>query len=82
LALYTYVVTGVWEEHAAPIFIDLYPEDGSSTFPQIMNSNLPDYVATSIVRIIKSWRKIWASHVARMGEKRNAYRLLVGKPEG
>jgi hypothetical protein len=25
---------------------------------------------------------VWAGHVARMGEKRNAYRLLVGKPEG
>jgi hypothetical protein len=24
----------------------------------------------------------WAGHVARMGEKRNGYRLLVGKPEG
>jgi hypothetical protein len=24
----------------------------------------------------------WTGHVARMGEKRNAYRLLVGKPEG
>jgi hypothetical protein len=24
----------------------------------------------------------WAGHVERMGEKRNAYRLLVGKPEG
>jgi hypothetical protein len=24
----------------------------------------------------------WAGHVARMGEKRNAYRILVGKPEG
>jgi hypothetical protein len=24
----------------------------------------------------------WAGHVAQMGEKRNAYRLLVGKPEG
>jgi hypothetical protein len=24
----------------------------------------------------------WAGHVARMGENRNAYRLLVGKPEG
>jgi hypothetical protein len=27
-------------------------------------------------------RMIWAGNVARMGEKRNAYRLLVGKPEG
>jgi hypothetical protein len=32
--------------------------------------------------IIKSRRMRWAGHVARMGEKRNAYRLLVGKPEG
>jgi hypothetical protein len=30
----------------------------------------------------KSRRMRWAGHVARMGEKRNAYRLLVGKPEG
>jgi hypothetical protein len=34
------------------------------------------------VRIIKSRRMRWAGHVARMGEKRNVYRLLVGKPEG
>jgi hypothetical protein len=36
----------------------------------------------SIIRIIKSRRMRWAGHVARMGRKRNAYRLLVGKPEG
>jgi hypothetical protein len=35
-----------------------------------------------IIRIIKARRKRWAGHVGRMGEKRNAYRLLVGKPEG
>jgi hypothetical protein len=40
------------------------------------------YSSPSIIRIIKSRRMIWAGHVARMGEKRNAYRLLVGKPEG
>jgi hypothetical protein len=32
--------------------------------------------------IMKSRRMRWAGHVARMGEKRNAYRLLVGMPEG
>jgi hypothetical protein len=32
--------------------------------------------------IIKTRRMRWEGHVARMGEKRNAYRLLVGKPEG
>jgi hypothetical protein len=35
-----------------------------------------------MVRIIKLRRMRWAGHVARMGEKRNVYRLLVGKPEG
>jgi hypothetical protein len=33
-------------------------------------------------RMIKSKRMRWAEHIARMGEKRNAYRILVGKPEG
>jgi hypothetical protein len=32
--------------------------------------------------MIKSRRMRWAGHVARMREKRNAYRLLVGMPEG
>jgi hypothetical protein len=31
--------------------------------------------------MIKSWRIRWIKHVARMGEKRNAYRILLGKPE-
>jgi hypothetical protein len=40
------------------------------------------YSSPSIIRIIKSRRMRWAGHVARMGDKRNVYRLLVGKPEG
>jgi hypothetical protein len=40
------------------------------------------YSSPSIIRIIESRRMRWAEHVARMGEKRNVYRLLVGKPEG
>jgi hypothetical protein len=36
----------------------------------------------SIIRIMKARRMRWTGHVARMGEKMNAYRLLVGKPEG
>jgi hypothetical protein len=32
--------------------------------------------------MIKSGKMRWAGHVARMWEKRNAYRILVGKPEG
>jgi hypothetical protein len=38
------------------------------------------YSSPSIIIIIKSRRKRLAGHVARMGEKRNVYRLLVGKP--
>jgi hypothetical protein len=36
----------------------------------------------SIIRIMKSRRMRWAGHVALMGEERNAYRILVGKPQG
>jgi hypothetical protein len=39
-------------------------------------------LAASIITIIKSRRMRWAGHVARMGETRNAYSILVGKPEG
>jgi hypothetical protein len=39
------------------------------------------YFPPNIIRIIKSKRVRWAGHVARMGEKRNAYRILVVKPE-
>jgi hypothetical protein len=39
------------------------------------------YSSPSITRIIKSKTMTWAGHVARMGEKRNVYRLLVRKPE-
>jgi hypothetical protein len=41
------------------------------------------YSSPGIIRIIKSRRMRWADYVARMGEKKkNAYILLVGKPEG
>jgi hypothetical protein len=40
------------------------------------------YSSPSIIRVIKSRRLRWAGHVARMGEKRNAYRILARKPEG
>jgi hypothetical protein len=40
------------------------------------------YSSPSVIRIIKLRRMRWARHVARMGEKRNVYRLFVGKPEG
>jgi hypothetical protein len=47
------------------------------------NEELNDlYSSPNIVRVIKSRRMRWTGHVARMGEERGAYRVLVGKPEG
>jgi hypothetical protein len=40
------------------------------------------YSSPNIVRVIKSRRMRWVGHVARMGEGRGVYRVLVGKPEG
>jgi hypothetical protein len=40
------------------------------------------YSSPDIIRRIKSRRMRWAGHVARMGEGRNVYRVLMGKPEG
>ena len=49
---------------------------------RLHNEELNDlYYSPSIVRVIKSRRMRWAGHVARMGEERAVYRVLVGKPE-
>jgi hypothetical protein len=40
------------------------------------------YFSPDVIRIIKSRRMRWAGHVERSGEKRNAYRIFVTKPEG
>jgi hypothetical protein len=46
------------------------------------NDELHDlYSSSNIVRVIKSRRMRWAGHVARMGEGRGVYRVLVGRPE-
>jgi hypothetical protein len=50
---------------------------------KLHNEELRDlYPSASIIRIVKSRRMRYAGHVARMGENRNAYKLLVGKPKG
>jgi hypothetical protein len=40
------------------------------------------YSSSNIIRMMKSRRMRWAGHIARMEEMRNAYRILVGTPEG
>jgi hypothetical protein len=40
------------------------------------------YTSPNNIRLIKSRRMRWTEHEARMGAKRNAYKILAGKPEG
>ena len=50
---------------------------------KLHNEELNDlYCSPNIVRVIKSRIMRWAGHVARMGESRGVYRVLVWKPEG
>jgi len=50
---------------------------------RLHNEELNDlYSSPNNARVIKSRRMRWAGHVARMGEERGVYRVLVGKPEG
>ena len=50
---------------------------------RLHNEELNDlYSSPNIVWVIKSRRMRWVGHVARMGEGRGVYRVLVGKPEG
>jgi len=49
----------------------------------VRNEELNDlYSSPNIVRVIKSKILRWAGHVARMGERRGVYMVMVGKPEG
>jgi hypothetical protein len=55
-------------------------EDGS--WRKLHNDELHSpYTSPNIVRVIESRRMRWAGHVARMGEGRGDYRVLVGRPE-
>jgi hypothetical protein len=50
---------------------------------RLHNEELHDcYASPNIIGMIESRRIRWASHVALMGEMRNAYKILVGTPEG
>jgi hypothetical protein len=50
---------------------------------RLHNEELNDlYSSPNIIRVKKSRRMRWAGHVASMGEKRRAYRILMGRPDG
>jgi hypothetical protein len=58
-------------------------DEVTGEWKKLHNEELRDlYSLPNIVRVVKSRRMRWAWHVARMGEGRGVYRVLVGKPEG
>jgi hypothetical protein len=63
-------------------FISFFYLFSSAVFFSISLQFYALYSSPSIIRVIKSRRLRWAGHVARMGERRGAYRALVGKREG
>jgi hypothetical protein len=75
----------VREEHKLRVLRRIFgaKRDGvTGGWRKLLNEELHNlYSLPSIIRIIKSRRMRWAVHVARMGEKRTAYRSLVGKVE-
>ena len=58
-------------------------DEVTGVWRKLHNEELNDlYTSPNIFRVIKSRRMRWAGHVARMGERRGVYRVLVGKPKG
>jgi hypothetical protein len=55
----------------------------TSEWRKLHNEELKNlYISFNFAQAMKSRRMRWAGHVARMGERRGVYRILVGKPEG
>jgi hypothetical protein len=58
-------------------------DEVTEEWKKLHNEELNDlYYSPNIIQLIKSRRMRWAGHVARMGEWRCVYKVLVGKPEG
>jgi hypothetical protein len=57
-------------------------DEGTGKWRNTLNEKLTDlYFKQNIIRVIKPRRMRWERHVARLEERRSAYRVLVGKPE-
>jgi len=73
----------VFENRVLRIIFGPKRDEVRGEWRKLHNEELNDlYCSPNIVRVIKSRRMRWAGHVARMGEGRGVYRVLVGKPEG
>jgi hypothetical protein len=76
----------LWEEHRLRVLRRIFgPKRGKviACWRELHNEELHNlYSLPSIIRVFKSRRMRWVGHVACMGEKGNAYRVLVGKSKG
>jgi len=81
----------LWEERKQRVFENMVlrrifgprRDEVTGEWRRLHNEKLNDlYSSHNIVRVIKSRRMRWAGQVARMGEERGVYRVLVGKREG
>ena len=73
----------VFENMVLRRIFGLRRDEVTGEWMRLHNEELNDlYSSPNIVRVIKSRRMRWAGHVARMGEERGVYRVLVRKPEG
>ena len=58
-------------------------DEVTGKWKRLHNEEINDlYSSPNVVWVIKPRTMRWAGHVARMGEERGVYRVLVGKPEG
>jgi PAS domain-containing protein len=74
---------GVFENRVLRRIFGPKRDEVTGEWIKLHNKELHDlYSSPSIIRIMKARRIRWTGHVARMGENRNAYRLLVRKPDG
>jgi hypothetical protein len=77
------IQTEVFENSVLRKTFGLKRAEGTKRWRKLHNKELHDlYSLPSIIIIIKSRRLRWVGHVARMGQNRSVYRLLVAKPEG
>jgi hypothetical protein len=76
--------TGVkWIEPYVQVNTIKFRDEVTGGWRKLHNEELHGlYSSPSIIRVIKARRMRWTGHVARMGEVRGAYNILVGRPEG
>jgi len=72
----------VFENRVLRSIIGSKRDEVTGEWSKLHNEELNDlYPSPNIIRVIKSRRMRWAGHIARMGKRRGAYRVLAGKAE-